>query len=464
MALPHIPQSNTQRGIVSFENWLSIMRSQGIVNPQYFERIIKRSGMGDTLFAMLDLVGQTIPIKDEILNVVEEGSNINVVETASDIAAGIVNGENIVVPIGNYDTDTGEDPVGVGDGIVIPSQYTSSGNDEVYVVDSITGHNATCRALNGSAYVDTLIPAGTILKIHGYFTARGTGMPAGIKKRFYKRTYRTHIVKTSLVEEGGIGAIEIIPVAGGKFITIKNQAFAELIHNKKIDDIILLSPENTNNLTLQSRSQLTNPVLSTKGLWNWAVEAGDFYGYTGATGFGIDQIADLKDYLRANDITTTEVVLLCGGGLNKYIEDSGLTFLQNYDGGSSLLAANKLGIDIKYVQRNGVILGIKEIHSFNSASGLGGSAYDFYNRGIVIPQEDIKVRMGNESTTLSNLMLGYLNNNGVDRSRVVRVIDGVTGRESVSAHEYDESALYILSEFAVIVLAPNKLIRIEKTA
>lgn len=460
MALTHIPQSTTQRGLIDFSNWLSIMRAQGIVAPQFYNEIVRRSGMGDTLFAMLELTGKYISVKDEILKVVEEGDLVNVVTTGATIATNSA-GQDISVTIANYDTQTGEDPIAVGDGIVIPDAYQGTQRDEIYVVTSISNHVATCKPLNSQARIATAVPSNTILKIHSYYTARRTGMPKGVKQKLFLREYRTQIIKTSLVEEGGIGAIEVIPVANGKFITIKNQAFAELVHNKKIDDTILLSQENTNNVTVTTKDGGSNLVLSTKGLWNWAKDAGDAY-YYGST-FGINEVGDLKDYLRANNITSQEVLLVCGAGLNKMIEDSGLQFIQDYSGGTSLLSVNKLGIDIKYVHRNGVLLGIKEIQSFNNATGLGGDAYDFVNRGIVIPIEDVGININSEKKTLPNLLVGYLNNNGVDRSRVIRVIDGVTGRESVSMHEYDESALYILTEMMVIVLAPNKLITIEKT-
>jgi hypothetical protein len=124
------------------------------------------------------------------------------------------------------------------------------------------------------------------------------------------------------------------------------------------------------------------------------------------------------------------------------------------------MLAGKLGINIKYFDRNGIMFALKSIASFNNPNRYGGNDYDWVKRGIMYPVDSSRVEVNNSKMTLPNFFIGYLNNNGEDRTRILRVLDGMTGRESQAVTEYDMSNLYILSEFAGIVLAPNKLIRV----
>ena len=58
------------------------------------------------------------------------------------------------------------------------------------------------------------------------------------------------------------------------------------------------------------------------------------------------------------------------------------------------------------------------------------------------------------------ILIGYLNNNSENRTRIIDVIDGTTGR-SQSTNRFDTSEAYALTEMASIVLRPEQLITVE---
>lgn len=480
MALPNVDlneRSKNYRGQFDSANWVSLMESLDIIQPEVRSGLVKRTGMADTLFAMLDLAKMTIPVKSFKYRVYEQGDLDNAIIVGdSGIAQNLTAGAEITIYLddGCLSSNGKLFPVAPGDGVLITSKHaalehtgsptTYERRDLVYVVTDIDYNNkkVTAKPLDGKAVIQTAIPVGTLLKVHSYYGIRGGDQNRGITFDLFMREYETQIIKTSLEYEGGVDVIEIIPILKDGIMRqwIKGQEKAELIQNKKIDDALFISQLNTNNLTGTSKHGNTNPYLSTMGLWDWAMEAGNIY--TRSSTFSKEFFYDIKDYLRVNNITSTEVLCLMGGGFKGDLERLGLNLLGQYSGGTNLLTVNKLGIDLQYMQFADLLFAFKTVASFDNPLRYGGDDSDFYNRALLYPVDTTYVTnspYGGGTPELSpTLLIGYLENNGISRRRVVRFIDGMTGREADAKNTWDVSGLHILTEFMSIVLAPNKLV------
>ncbi len=482
MALPNVDlneRSKNYRGQFDSANWVSLMESLDIIQPEVRSGLVKRTGMADTLFAMLDLAKMTIPVKSFKYRVYEQGDLDNaIIVGESGVTGGAGAGDLIYIHLdsGCLGNNGNLFPVAPDDGVLITSKFaardvTPQGGDPtyerrdlVYVVTEVnkTTRIVTAKPLDGKAVIKNTIPVGTLLKVHSYYGIRGGDQNRGIIFDLFKREYETQIIKTSFEYEGGVDVIEIIPILKDGIMRqwIKGQEKAELVHNKKIDDALFISQLNTNNLTGTSKHGNTNPYLSTMGLWDWAMEAGNIY--TRSSTFSKEFFYDIKDYLRVNNITSTEVLCLMGGGFKGDLERLGLNLLGQYSGGTNLLTVNKLGIDLQYMQFADLLFAFKTVASFDNPLRYGGDDSDFYNRALLYPVDTTYVTnspYGGGTPELSpTLLIGYLENNGISRRRVVRFIDGMTGREADAKNTWDVSGLYILTEFMSIVLAPNKLV------
>jgi hypothetical protein len=464
------PASKTVRGNFNSAEWISLMNARGVLKPDHYEKVVKRTGMGELIFDWLQAANLYRPLKSRTLTVFEEGDLERTVKISTAIATGNA-GAAITLVVDADDRDTnGNVPIAANDGIVIPAAYQTSGEDRIYVITTYDAdtYTATCTPLTAqgtsitASQISVEVPADTVLKIHSNYFAPGTAQPEGSTFDLYSRTYVTQIVKTSMGYEGGVQAIEWYPVVtkdGKRGAWIVGQEMAERIHNKRIDDALFLSELNDNTaLTGASNAGGTSAFLSTKGLWNWALEAGQQLPYANWTA---DYFADVKDYLRANNVTSSEVVFWYGPDLGRDVEDENLNFIREYSGGTDLMVAGKLGISIRYFERNGIMFALKSIASFNNPNRYGGNSYTFVKKGIMYPVDSTRVEVNGSKMTMPNLQIGYLNSNGEDRTRIVRILDGMTGRESQAVNAYDTSNMYMLSEFEAIVLSPNKLIRVE---
>lgn len=471
MALPNYPDSKTIRGNFNTAQWLSLLDASGVLKPDHYERTVKRTGMGERIFDWLEAAKMYRGVKARTLTVFEEGDLERTVRNNVEIDIGAA-GADITLVVHTSDRDAnGQVPLAVDDGVVIPGAYQATGEDRIYVVTAYVAGTWTATLTPLSAdgttvtesEVSVAIPVGTRLKVHGMYKAVGTGQPAGSTFDWYSRTYKTQFAKTSMFYEGGVQAIQWYPVVtkdGKTSAWIVGQENAERIHSRRIDDGLFLGELNDNALLVEtSQAAGSNKRLAAKGIWNWALDAGQQFTYAGT--WSVDDNADLKDYLRANNVTSQEVVCWTGTDLYRYMEDASLDFIREYSGGTDLMLAGKIGIDIKYIHRNGIVMAIKSVASFANPNRYGGDAYNWTKKGLAYPVDSTTVEYNGATTTMANLQIGYLNNNGEDRRRIMRVLDGMTGRERQAVNAYDMSSMYILSEFMPIVIAPNKLIYIE---
>jgi hypothetical protein len=87
--------------------------------------------------------------------------------------------------------------------------------------------------------------------------------------------------------------------------------------------------------------------------------------------------------------------------------------------------------------------------------------------GFIIPDTEVTLRNSMESApfTLKNLTLGFKNYNGEDRTRIVKILPGVTsigdGGGNIAVDTFDDSRGEILSEFMVIFNKVNQAILVQ---
>lgn len=463
------PASTTAGGTFNLAQWASIFDTK--FKPQKWNEIVRRNGYGEKIFDALQWANLTTPVKARTLMVYEEGDIERTVRNSVEIAIGAAGATfDLVVHADDRDAQGGV-PIREHFSVVVPAAYQASGEDRIYVITAYDADTftATCSPLSADGTVDeseisVAIPAGTRLKVHTSYFAPGTGQPQGTRFDLYERNYYTHIAKESMGFEGGMGAIEWWMVEtkdGDQGIYVKGQEQIEFLMNKQVDDAIFLNELNDNALLVQtSQAGGSNLRRSSLGIWNHALASGQSLTYA-AGAITDDDLADVDDYLRSNNVTSTEVMCWYGPYLGKAIEDMNLDFIKEFSGGTDLIMGpKKLGVDIKYFRRNGILFAFKSVASFRNPNRYGGDAYGFASRGLMYPVAEARVEYNGKKEITPTFMLGYLNNKGEDRTRIVRFLDGMTGKESIAVSQYDASNLYMLSEFMPLVFRPNQLITV----
>jgi hypothetical protein len=99
----------------------------------------------------------------------------------------------------------------------------------------------------------------------------------------------------------------------------------------------------------------------------------------------------------------------------------GLDFNKEFSGGANyLVGLGAIDATLKSAKFNGINFIFKELPSLSDPIAYGADAFDDFFRamGIIIPDVDVTVRSSMESDAFSmkNLVLGYKNYNGEDRT------------------------------------------------
>lgn len=481
MAKPIVPPEVLAK-VSNFNNaeWVSTFSS--FIKDDVYPTLIERYGYGDRIFDYIDMANQTTTIRNRQLRVFEEGTMEATIKIGTAIATGAA-GANITFKVDVDDIDAnGNVPVRASDNIIIPGVYQTSGEDRGYRISTITKNSAVdvdivavpynnAGTFATAAQIGMTVPADTILCINGGQSGIGTGQPDGKTRSWFERTYETSIIKESVNYEGGVGGYQswidsnnwaFKDIGGGKSVAAYlGTTQMEFDFMKKKAASVFFSETNDNTaLTETSQSNGTNAIPSTKGIWNWAEEAGQDLVYSNT--FDIEDMADVRDLLRAQLVTCTDVMFWTGPTLDRQIEAANLGYTQSYSGGSDLIKnMENLGVRFKSFLYNGLTFNFKSCADFENVQRYGGDAYDFVKRGLMYPMTTGKTRFGNQESEMTpNFLIGYMEDNGVRRENILRILDGMTGISDVAVNEFDARNVYMLSELANIVLRPNQLIRV----
>jgi hypothetical protein len=468
MAAQTYPTVGSKVGQYNFANWATIFNAR--FDENYMEEI-SRYGLGSHFMDFLQLADYTTSITNRNPKLFETLEWENTVKVGTEIAVSGSPGDPISFDIHADDIDAqGQIPVQVNDGLVLPGYYEENNRNAIYVITDITTNTVTAEPLSadgtgGSAVSEVAIavPVGTVLKVHSNYWGYGTGQPTGENSSRAVRTYTTQIVKTSMNYEGGIQAIKWrdIPTENGvNSAWMDGQELAEMKHSKKIDDILFLGEVNDNSaLTQASQFGGTNSTPATKGLWNWGEEAGQDLLFAGQ--WDGSNLYDYKDLAISQNVIAREVLFLMGTDLQRMVEESNLDWIKSFSGGSDLFrTAFEIGIDVRSFKANGYHFLFQELRSFANPLRWGNKEYDFTKYGLMIPNGMETYEIDGKMERHPQLIIGYLNHAGEDRSRIVRLVDGLSGRETIATNQYDGSNLWMLSELATIFYRPNQIVRV----
>jgi hypothetical protein len=192
--------------------------------------------------------------------------------------------------------------------------------------------------------------------------------------------------------------------------------------------------------------------------------------------FTVKDLDAIDDLLKARGVMSTSAGVLVGHKLFKQIQDAAHDYISQYSGGSDLLSdnMNKLGFTPTVWNRTGIDYKLINLSQLSDNNTFGANQKEFWSyAGLVIPDEQVTIedRQGGiyNSTgvdggkvTLPNVCIGYLRNQGEDRTRIVQPVAGVNGMGMPASNLYDRYQMAFLSEYALIANEVTKWVRLMK--
>jgi hypothetical protein len=480
------PVTSNTRGGAYGANWGSIYSLE--LEPQVWQEWYNAFGKGFGIFDFLQIPGQTVSVKARDIDAFTDQAVEKAVQVT---AAGVAfsghasNGARTFILHANEyldgDGNTAATPyLRAGDTVFMDPAYTNQDVPTQWLVISVgaSGQNTTIRPLSSSTVMTANMPASSYFMVGPNLQGIGTGQPAPRRSGTTSDTFYTGIVAETAEIKGGVNAEKLyrndLDKSGKAMLWSKAQIETEFALNSGMDKQIFMGEVNgnTSNAVATDGDSSSQAVRSTKGLWHWVESDGMEQAYAGS--YDLAYFDQLKEYLRSQGVTDTTVSFLAGSNLYKQVENTGLDYLKAYSGGSNLFAYGAVGAQVQSIVKNGITCELAEIVSFDNANTYGVMDTYFRDAGLVLPKSlatvkstglDVMDMYGNsagDKVKIPNVAIGYLNNNGENRTRMVHPVAGVNGFGYPAVHQYDHVKLYFKSEFMLIVNLANQMLKIVK--
>lgn len=478
------PVASNTRGGAYGATWGTVYSLE--LEPQVWQEWYNAFGKGFGVFDWLQIPGQTVSVNARTITsftdqAVEKTVRTRLAVTTNSNPSTVL---QFYLHANEYlDGGTGaavSPYLRVSDTVFIDPAYT---NADVPTQWYVTAVGATSSALcsiypmNDTVFVNATMPADTYLMVGPSLQSVGGGQVSPRKNGTTSDTFSTAIVNETAEIKGGVNAEKLyrndIDKSGKAMLWSKAQIETEFLLNAGMDKEIFLGEVNTdttNNVT--SDGSANNAVRGTKGLWNWVESDGMEQSYAGS--YDLAYFDQLKEYLRSQGVTDTTVSLLAGSNLYKQIENTALDYIKAYSGGSDLHSYGAVGAQVRSIVKNGITSELCEVVSFDNANSYGAMDTYFRDAGLVIPKSlattkstglDVQDMYGNsagDKVKIPNVAIGYLNNNGENRTRMVHNVAGVNGFGYPAVNQYDKVELYFKSEFMLVVNLANQMLKIVK--
>lgn len=475
----------------SYIDLVSLSGAVPEIKEQVLAKLYKQEGDGAKLLDLLRIVGNEFFVKGERLTAFEEiGVKGTVtVAAAGPTATGHTAGAPLYFQLGSGDYDTsGNLPLRVGETVYIPGSFFS----KTYPVAAQVTNSYTSGSYGGltagtgasrvwEIYVlegtklQSNLTASTVFAIGPTLFGRGAGQPNQKFQLKYQRDFYTGISKETVEITGGLQAMErqvAFDIEGRTRIWDAGLAKAEFSLDKQIEMALWVGNLNSGNVSLSNTEQgVATKTKSTKGLIPTLADAGSQLVLENSSFNGLEDFDDIRDIQLANNVIADTNLFLTNPKLYTMVENTVITASDN---GSAQLYDRELqmfGIPFKRVMKNNRIYYLVELSTLANPRGLGATALGTGPNGFVIPLENVSTTVSSEITfgnttytpmsgkvSIPNIAVGYLDNNGESRRKVINVVSGVNGMGFPASNQYDKINGYLLSEYMLAVMTPNKIV------
>lgn len=461
--------------------WVS--KNDDIMRDQY-KFLFDQYGEGMKALDFFESIGRVMYFSSQDVKAILRGAPIATVKTGAEVATGSA-GADITFAVHSDSHDSANNiPVRVGDTLLIPAAFMPAAvhNDRLYSVTEITGtttKTVVASPLTGTSstytnsQISTAIPSGTTLAIGATNFGRGTAGTTGKVDSYTTYSYKSQIMKDALGVEGGRVALdtELINVGESQKALSLELMAAEFRLDKQKEFAFVKGEINENSgLTAASSYGGTNSITGTDGIYTLADKLAQKYYYTDA--MGVMDFDAIKLLFESRGVTSPAATIFTGSPVVTDLENSGLDFIREFSNSDLLEKVNnKLGIVIERIKKNGIEYKLVSPQSFRNPASFGLNVGDSYSyalptSALIIPDENVTTREfnGEMNKSIPNVVIGYVNSNGEDRSNIMSVEPGVNGfiPGSTVANSYDGVKFHWLTEMFTIAGGVEKWVLARK--
>ena len=464
--IPHAPR----RGNKS-QPWIGVEDLAWQYTPQKYAEVVRMAGFRFSGLDFFNLYGGRVNLKNRQFDVIVKGKFANPI-AVQEITAPAAPGANITITPLAAELDTGgNSQLRLKFTVAIPV----GDSYELYRLQSGTdAAGYVAQPLNEEAYFADDIAEGTEIGIHHSLDTTGAAGVTGLRDHLYEWSHYTQINKEMLGLEGGMIAQEEWEdvLKGGEVVGKFNRHLipVEMRLRKQIESGLFFGQLNTNNVLSANEMHGGNQiVLASQGLRKTLEQRGArlYYGDE----FSLDSMYEIKGHFINTELASDMGVVLCDSWLMRYVEQSGLDFEDAHGGGQSYKRVlrsvwgaatdDMINVSFRAAYIDGILTTFVELPSLSDPATFGASSLSsMRGQGIYVPVETADITLEGEQKKLKNLSIGYLNNLGENRTKVLAVLNGMTGIDGgyTVVSDTDGIVTHMLTEYAPIVINPEQMI------
>jgi len=450
------------------------------LKPEVISKLYSKFGKQFDVLDFLRLAGQEISMTRDELTTFSQGARSRPVKILGEVSS-ITNGV-IAFGLAASEFDTNSDcNLRAGDSLYVPGYHFGKTYPVQFRVTTAPTSGNTDGAATAMEDIDAFtnnIAANQYLHVGATTHGRGTDQPNSKSRGFYSQTFYTGISKESVEFAGGVPAqelyFEIPDKKGGQGLYGMAIADGEFALDEQMSTQMFIGQKNDNSLTETDAWSANSTVKSTKGMWMWAEDNASDHEYIDT--FTVKDLDAVDDLFKTTGVLCQSALIGVGHKLYGQIQDAAHDYISQYSGGTDLMTENmsKLGFTAHKWNRRGIDYKLVNFAQLSNHNTFGADAQNFWTySGLVIPDEQVTVEdraggiynsdgMGGGKVTLPNVAVGYLQNNGEDRKRIIQQVSGVNGMGHIATSTYDKIEVALLSEYALIANEVEKWVRLIK--
>lgn len=357
-------------------------------------------------------------------------------------------------------------------------------------ISDISGSGTATVTVELTPWDATKTITATYLNTNGEWAIGGgafapeTRQPLPTTTGFAERTHYTQIFKETLTFGGAELASQTWhPVLNGGGWFNMELTRGEFLLDRQLEYSIIMGQANTNSITgVSAITGSNNPITKNKGLWTWADELGYTMNFTDADSIDMTDLDDAAAYYESVGVNSGIVLVWCGGGYYRRVENTGIEFISNPGGAATqggglpgdFLAPAKggdapwdLNFGFRAIQKAGITFVFHSLPIFNNPYLFGITGYKLNDAAIMVPlttlKDPVKSKMIPNVRGVARAVPGY------SRERIVGPMAGMDGflqqrQGSPLITEIDGNNTYWLSEVSFPVMEAFKLILHKRSA
>lgn len=399
-------------------------------------------------------------------------------------------GANITFKLDADNYVDGVDPLRVDQDIALPVKYVTLGGK---VLTSPAWYHIISRTSAGTASVwtakpydnyavATAVPIGAEIVPGGFGGVRGGKPKGGFTSKDAQDTWdtslRTHRVD---IEEGVVmneeiftnlpkGLLELAGLDGSMKVRALNPVMTSVagrqilhnqgIFNKDLEQWFLTGSANTNSVTDTKENGTTANIQSSKGAIN----------YIDARGIPAARTSDLaptdltviEEALRNKGMTAKDVKMYVGPDLNSELAGTFIDYIKAYNP-SGVADSTSITNDFTTMKWGSMNISIHPVETFGDPNSLGAKGFGLSNRGLIIPNEESNIQVGDGMLTLPNLALLQCKTAQFDRSYMVEALNGFTEVDGLPVvKDWGNFSILFKAELGVCAPTVDKIVNLTR--